>query len=96
VDPPRPVTNSTLFYAGSTTKSLTAAALSLLIDDEENFPDLQWSTTIKSLIPEEFVTEDEYATNHLTLEDFLSHRSGYGRHEVSCKLSSGLIVLLVR
>lgn len=85
VDPPRPVTNSTLFYTGSTTKSFTAAAMSLLVDDKETYPNLKWSSTIKSLLPEEFVTEDEYATSHLTIEDFLSHRSGFPRHDKSCK-----------
>ena len=72
----------TLYYTGSTTKSFTAAAVSLLIDDSAGSKTpLQWNTPIASIIPDDFVLLDNYATNHLTLEDALSHRTGMPRHD---------------
>lgn len=38
-----------LFYTGSTTKTFTASILSLLVDDNETFPHVQWSTPIAHL-----------------------------------------------
>jgi len=75
------VTPSTLFYAGSTTKGFTAATMAVLVEDNENYPQVQWNTPIRQLLPDEFELEDEYATNHTTIEDALSHRSGLGRHD---------------
>ncbi|KAL8731901.1 MAG: hypothetical protein Q9181_004152, partial [Wetmoreana brouardii] len=78
------VTPSTLFYTGSTTKAFTAAALALLIEDSANSSDpLKWRTPISSLIREDFVLPDEYATTHITLEDAASHRTGMPRHDSS-------------
>jgi len=77
------VTPSTLFYGGSTTKAFTAAAMSLLVDDNANFSNVQWKTPIIKLIPDDFMLSDEYATSHITIEDALSHRSGLPRHDYS-------------
>jgi CubicO group peptidase (beta-lactamase class C family) len=81
--PDTKVTPSTLFYGGSTTKAFTAAAMSLLIDDNANFSNVQWNTPIVKLIPDDFALSDEYATTHTTIEDALSHRSGLPRHDYS-------------
>ncbi|KAL9030862.1 MAG: hypothetical protein Q9196_001061 [Gyalolechia fulgens] len=78
------VTPSTLFYTGSTTKAFTAAALALMIDDTANSSKpLTWRTPISSLIREEFLLQDEYATLHATLEDAASHRTGMPGHDSS-------------
>ncbi|TAQ87178.1 hypothetical protein B7494_g4491 [Chlorociboria aeruginascens] len=77
--PSTPVTPSTLFYAGSTTKAFVSAAISLLVDNST----LEWTTPISSIIPSDFVLKDEYFTAHLTLEDALSHRTGMPRHDFS-------------
>ena len=78
------MTPSTLFYPGSTTKSFTAAAVSLLIDDTANSSSpLTWQTPISSIIRDDFVVPDEYYTSHITLEDALSHRTGMPRHDLS-------------
>ena len=78
------VTPSTLFYTGSTTKSFTAAVVSLLIDDTANSTDpLTWQTPLSSLIRDDFVLSDDWTTNHVTLEDALSHRTGMPRHDLS-------------
>ncbi|KAE8450774.1 hypothetical protein EG329_005687 [Mollisiaceae sp. DMI_Dod_QoI] len=79
--PDVPMTPSTLVYAGSTTKAFTAAVMSLLVEDNENYPHIQWDTPIHQLLHDDFVLENEYATNHTTIEDALSHRSGLPRHD---------------
>lgn len=60
---------STMFYTGSMTKSFTAAASSLLVDDDEKYPHIKWTTPLSELIRDDFVLQDEYATLHVTLED---------------------------
>jgi CubicO group peptidase (beta-lactamase class C family) len=57
--------------------------MSLLVDDNEKFPAVQWDTPINQLIRDDFVLEDDYYTNHITIEDSLSHRSGMPRHDKS-------------
>ncbi|KAG6995715.1 hypothetical protein G7Y79_00042g078200 [Physcia stellaris] len=88
--PSQPVTPSTLFYTGSTTKAFTAAALALLMDDSNDItsaptspPKLTWRTRLASLIPSSFVLPSSYATTHLTLEDAASHRTGMPRHDIA-------------
>lgn len=38
---------------------------------------------MRQLLPGEFILSDEWATNHVTLEDALSHRTGCARHDLS-------------
>ncbi|KAL4772837.1 putative penicillin-binding protein [Aspergillus nidulans var. acristatus] len=76
-----PVTPDTLFFAGSTTKAHTAAAVSLLVANNTHYPHIQWNTPLHTLLPE-FILSDPYATTHLTLTDILSHRSGMPRHDM--------------
>lgn len=66
--PSTPVTPSTLFYGGSTTKAFTTAAFAQLID-AGTVPGLSWRTSIASLIREDFVLQpsDQWAQEHLTL-----------------------------
>ncbi|OTB11185.1 hypothetical protein K445DRAFT_68866 [Daldinia sp. EC12] len=87
--PSTPATPSTLYYTGSTTKAFTAAILSLLIasgnftsSDETKAP-LSWQTPLSHLLRDDFVLSREYAWEaaHLTLEDALSHRTGFPRHD---------------
>ncbi|KAL3427988.1 penicillin-binding protein [Phlyctema vagabunda] len=81
--PETKATASTLWYGGSTTKAFTAAALSLLVDDNSTFSAVEWTTPISQLIRDDFVLENDYATTHITIEDALSHRTGLPRHEFS-------------
>lgn len=62
LNPSTPVTAHTLFYTGSTTKSFTAAGLSLLIDNSSDYSDIQWETPISQVLREDFVLSDEWAT----------------------------------
>ena len=43
---------------------------------------ITFSTPLSSIIRDDFVLEDEYATNHVTIEDALSHRTGMGAHDL--------------
>jgi len=76
------VTNLSLI-TGSTTKAFVSAAMSLLVDDNEKHPNLNWTTPVSSLIRDDFVLQDEYVTNHVTIEDILSHRTGMGAYTMS-------------
>jgi CubicO group peptidase (beta-lactamase class C family) len=78
-----PATPKTLFYTASTTKSFTAAAFSLLVNDPTHYPGLDYTTPISSILPEDFVLSDDWATKHITFEDALCHRSGYPRHDMA-------------
>ena len=57
--------------------------MSLLVDDDEIYPEVRWNTPISSLIRDDFVLENDYATTHTTIEDALSHRTGMPGHDFS-------------
>ena len=46
---------NTLVPLGSSTKSLTAAAVAILVDDIENYPEVQYDAAVASLLPDDFV-----------------------------------------
>ncbi|WPH02232.1 Hypothetical protein R9X50_00508800 [Acrodontium crateriforme] len=80
-----PVTSQTLFYAGSTTKSFTAAIVSKLVyaEDKTRFGDIKWTTPLAELIPDDFILQDSYASQHTNFIDALCHRTGMPRHDYS-------------
>lgn len=58
--------------------------MALLIDDDANSSHpMNWLTPVSSIIRDDFVLPDEYATTHVTLEDALSHRTGMPGHDAS-------------
>jgi CubicO group peptidase (beta-lactamase class C family) len=75
------VTEHTHFAVGSTTKAFAAAGVSFLVDNNEEYPHIQWDTPVHSIIPDDFVLQDDWYTTHVTIEDALSHRSGLPRHD---------------
>lgn len=79
VDPEKPVTAETIFDIASCSKSLTAAAVALLVEDEQ-FPKVQWDAKMCDLLPNDFVMSEETYTKDVTVEDVLSHRSGLPRY----------------
>ena len=81
--PDVPVTPDTIFFGASTTKAFTGAAASLLVDDNENYPEVQWTTPIARLIPDDFVLHDDYWTPRITIQDALSHRTGLPAHRMA-------------
>ncbi|MCY3414194.1 MAG: beta-lactamase family protein [Candidatus Heimdallarchaeota archaeon] len=72
------VTEDSIFDIGSVTKTFTAAAIAKLVEEKK----LSWLNPIINFMPD-FKVNHDYATNHLTLVDFLSHRTGLARHEFS-------------
>lgn len=77
------MTEHTLFHSASTTKAFTAALAALVVQDEENFKDITWTTKLHDVIPPDFVLTDKYASDETTLQDALSHRSGAPRHDLA-------------
>ncbi|KAF2964176.1 hypothetical protein GQX73_g9404 [Xylaria multiplex] len=81
LDPPKPCTADTLFDIGSSSKSLTAASVGLLVRDNDKYPDVQYETIMSKLLPEDFVMSGQGYTEGVTVEDILSHRTGLPRHD---------------
>lgn len=55
--------------------------MTFIVDDNKNFPDIQWDTPVHSIIPDDFILKDPWFTTQVTVEDMLSHRSGMPRHD---------------
>lgn len=66
-----------IYAIGSATKSFTAMAVGILVDEGK----LDFDTPIRQYIPD-FEMVDPYSTENLTLRDALSHRSGLPRHDL--------------
>jgi CubicO group peptidase (beta-lactamase class C family) len=65
------VDEHTAFPIGSETKAFTSAALAILVDRGK----LKWSDLVKDKLPG-FQMYDPYVTDHMTVKDLLTHRSG--------------------
>jgi CubicO group peptidase (beta-lactamase class C family) len=72
----KPVMPDTLFDIASSSKSLTAASVALLVADDDNYPQVKWDTPMSTLLPTEFAMSSHQYTQDVTVEDILSHRSG--------------------
>ncbi|KAF4771793.1 hypothetical protein N7455_008149 [Penicillium solitum] len=87
--PSREMTTDALFATCSTTKAFTGAMTSIAIQDSKATESpINWDTPVASLIPEDFILENDYATKNITLEDALSHRSGMPEHNWTLALFS--------
>ncbi|KAJ5313227.1 exo-beta-1-3-glucanase [Penicillium atrosanguineum] len=78
-----PCTGDTLFDIASSSKSLTAASVALLVDDKKH-PEVQYEALMSDLLPDDFVMQEKMYTDSITVEDVLSHRTGMARHDSSC------------
>lgn len=79
-----PVLPETLFFTGSTTKSFISALAAGLVESPDH--SVSWQTPLVELIREDFVLDQrspagQWSTNHVTIEDALSHRTGLPRHD---------------
>jgi CubicO group peptidase (beta-lactamase class C family) len=72
VDNPLPVDERTLFLCGSTTKTFTATALMLLVDEGR----LELDDPVRAHLPE-FRVEDEGAASSVTVLQLLNHTAGW-------------------
>ncbi len=66
-----PVTRDTQFCIASITKSFTALAAALLVDEKK----LDWDRPVAEYIPD-FRLYEDYPSLHTTLRDLLAHRTG--------------------
>lgn len=71
-----PLTADTRFAMASVTKSITAMSVALLVDEGK----LAWDKPVREYMPE-FILDDPYVTQHVTVRDMLSHRTGLPRHD---------------
>jgi CubicO group peptidase (beta-lactamase class C family) len=76
LDPGAPVTPDIVFPICSVTKSFTATALALLVDEGR----LGWDMPVRAALPE-FRLRDSVATEQVSLRDLLTHRTGLPRHD---------------
>jgi len=67
------VDENTLFSIASNSKAFTTAALGMLVDEGK----LNWNDKVVDYIPE-FRMYDPYITEHFTIVDLVTHRSGLG------------------
>lgn len=74
---PTPVDERTVFAIGSVTKSFTAAALGMLVDEGK----VGWDDPVTEHLPD-FQLYDPYVTREITLRDLLTHRSGLPRGDL--------------
>lgn len=72
LDTGEPVDEHTIFAIGSSTKAFTSAALGMLVQEGR----LEWSHPLKQSFPW-FELTNEHIAHHVTIQDALSHRSGY-------------------
>ncbi|PYI28974.1 beta-lactamase/transpeptidase-like protein [Aspergillus indologenus CBS 114.80] len=83
LDPPQPCTPDTLFDIASASKSLTAASVALLVEDDKQYPEVQYEAPMSALLPDDFVLQDPAYTAGVTVDDILSHRTGMASHDFS-------------
>ena len=73
-----PMTEDTRFAMASVTKSFTALSVAQVIDDGK----LEWDKPVREYMPE-FILNDAYVTQHVTVRDMLCHRTGLPRHDLA-------------
>ena len=81
----------TLFDIASASKSMTHAAVALLVDDDKQYPNVKYEAVMSSLLPEDFVMPTKDATQSVTVEDVLSHRTGMAPYVDSVLLTLTMI-----
>jgi len=78
-----PVTANTLFAIGSCTKAFTASQIGLLQKDGK----IEYDKPVHDYLPD-FKFYNENMTNHITVRDIMTHRTGLPRHDASWYLFS--------
>ena len=67
-----PPNKNTLYAIASLSKAFTAASMAMLVEEGK----VNWNDPVKKHLPW-FQLEDDYVTEHITIEDLLCHRSGF-------------------
>lgn len=73
-----PVTENTQFAIGSCTKAFTSSIIGMLEKDGK----LDIDKPVRNYLPE-LKFQNEYANDHVTLRDMMTHRTGLPRHDLS-------------
>ena len=73
-----PVTTSSLFQIASASKPFTSFLIGQLVDQSK----LHWDDAIVEHLPR-FRLQNPFTTYEITIRDYLTHISGYSRHDVS-------------
>lgn len=68
-----PITSNSLYNIASLTKAFTGACMAKLVNEKK----INWDDLVIDYLPN-FKLADPYITNHLTIADLLTHRSGMG------------------
>jgi CubicO group peptidase (beta-lactamase class C family) len=74
----KPCTPDTLFDIASSSKSLTAASVALLVEDDSH-PEVKYEALMTELLPGDFEMSGADHTKSVTLDDLLGHRTGLPR-----------------
>lgn len=72
----QPITAQSLFGIASTSKAFTTTAIAMLVQDGL----LEWDKPVRDYLPD-FRMSDPYITEHITVRDLVTHRSGLPRHD---------------
>lgn len=67
----------TIFDIASCSKALTGIAMGILVDSHLKLSRLSWKTPVAELIGDDFVMHRGVDTDVITVEDLLSHTSGF-------------------
>ncbi|XP_071151792.1 uncharacterized protein [Mytilus edulis] len=78
LDTQTPVTSTTKMNIGSVTKTLTSMMWAVLISEakDKNDTSIDWNTKVKDIFGPNFRLNDSCKASFVSLEDFLSHRTG--------------------
>jgi CubicO group peptidase (beta-lactamase class C family) len=68
---------STIFDVASCSKALTGVAMGILIESHPELSRLGWKTPVVDLLGDDFVIHRGEDANVITIEDLLSHMSGF-------------------
>jgi CubicO group peptidase (beta-lactamase class C family) len=69
---PTPITNNTAFPVSSITKNITAVLVAALVMNDK----IHWKDRVRKYLPKFFMTSEELS-KEMTIEDLISHSSGY-------------------
>jgi len=78
-----PVDANTIFDIASCSKALTAVAMGILVDSHPKLRRLGWKTPVVELIGNDFVMHRIEDADVITVENLLSHTSGFSGKEHS-------------
>ncbi|KAJ7902756.1 beta-lactamase/transpeptidase-like protein [Mycena olivaceomarginata] len=88
-----PIDQETVMNLGSCSKAFLSASLGILIQDfadgknksalPNTVAEFNWDTKIHDLLPDEWLTEDQWTTEKASLKDLLSHQTGLPAHDGS-------------